>query len=371
MNTPRVEVDLAKIRHNTQSLAKRLNPRGIAVTGVTKAVCGNADIAQAMLDGGAAGLADARVSHVKKLRNAGIKGSVTMLRTPMLSELEQIVLGCETSYNTELAVIAGLAAAAVQAKTVHKVILMVEMGDMREGVMPDQLAVIAHEVDRMPGVELKGIGANFACLNNVAPDVSKMADLSKLAKTIESKRGAPLEIVSGGNSANLPWALAQSDVGRVNDLRLGEAILLGVDPISGEHINGLYADAFTLVAEVIETRLTPEPVSNADLSMAALCLVPHDALIGRSILALGLQDTDPTGLTMPARCQFVGATSDHTVITGLKPHPKVGAEVKFRMNYGALMRAMAAPDISVTLLDEIQLLKSAPKKRSRASLALV
>ena len=55
MSCPRIEVDLDKIRRNTETVVRRLDPRGIDVTGVTKAVCGHPAIAQAMLDGGALG----------------------------------------------------------------------------------------------------------------------------------------------------------------------------------------------------------------------------------------------------------------------------------------------------------------------------
>ena len=61
MSCPRIEVDLSKVRRNTKTVTRRLSPRGIGVTGVTKAVCGHPAIGQAMLDGGALGLADARI----------------------------------------------------------------------------------------------------------------------------------------------------------------------------------------------------------------------------------------------------------------------------------------------------------------------
>ncbi|WP_299353583.1 alanine/ornithine racemase family PLP-dependent enzyme [uncultured Shimia sp.] len=371
MNAPRIEVDLAKIRHNTQSLVKRLEPLGIAVLGVTKAVCGNAAIAQAMIDGGVLGLADARISNVGKLRKSGIKAPITLIRTPMLSQVEQVVSICEVSCNTELSVIAGLSAAAVRTQKTHGVILMVEMGDMREGISPDHLGVIAKEVDGMPGVSLKGIGANFACLGGPVPDATQMAKLSKLAMSIDRRREAPLEIVSGGNSANLPWAMGQSHIGRINELRLGEAILLGVNPVSGKQISGLYTDAFVLIAEVIETKTNPASVADRSPCFGARHLVAQNSPNARSILALGVQDTDLSGLTMPVRIRFVGATSDHTIITNPKSYLHVGNEVKFYMNYGALMRAMAAPNIAIRLLGDAPLLKSISTKHSRSSLTLV
>lgn len=354
MSCPRIEVDLGKIRRNTQTLVRRLGPRGIVVTGVTKAVCGHPAIAQAMLDGGALGLADARIRNVQRLRAAGLTGPITLIRTPMLSQAEQVVRSCETSYNTEILVISALAAAGIRNGTVHNVVLMVEMGDQRDGILPENLADIAQQVMQMPGVALKGIGANFACLNGRAPTASQMSVLCDLANEVEGVCGPFLKIVSGGSSASLPWALGEQAAGRVNDLRLGEAILLGVEPVSGNQIDGMHSDAFTLVAEVIETdaRPKPFPIALMDPTAERLRIVAASDASARMILAIGQQDTDILGLSIPAGNTLIGATSDHLVLATPRSPPKVGSEVKFQMNYNALMQAMAAPDIKVKLLGD-------------------
>ena len=352
MSRPRIEVDLGKIRQNTRIIVGRLRSRGIRTTGVTKAVCGDPAIARAMLDGGAAGLAEARLSNVQRLRNAGVTSSITLIRTPMLSQADDVVEACEASYNTELPVITALAAAAIRQNKVHGILIMVEMGDLREGVIPQDLAKIARQVVDLPGVALKGIGANFACLSSIAPTAAKMRDLSALANDVEGQCGPVLHTISGGNSANLPWALGEHPSGRINDLRLGEAILLGVDPICGRQIGGMYHDAFTLVAEVIETHAEPlSPTINfSDPALAKLHLVPKNETGTRAILAIGHQDTDISGLSLPHGNTLIGATSDHLIVCTKDATLRAGAEMRFQMNYSALMRAMAAPDIQTNLL---------------------
>jgi predicted amino acid racemase len=354
MTAPRIEVDLDKIRHNTQTVVRRLKARGIVVTGVTKSVCGHPTIARTMLDGGAVGLADARISNVQRLRKAGMTCPVTLIRTPMLSQADQVVQFCEASYNTEIVVIAALADAAIRKNTVHGIILMVEMGDLREGILPENLAKIAQQVMKMPGVALKGIGANFACLSGIAPSAANMEALSVLAAETEALCGPFFKTVSGGNSANLPWALGGQSTGRINDLRLGEAILLGVDPITGDQIGGMYKDAFTLIAEVIETDTKPvaSAVSIADPALVRLRLVSNSDDSRRLILAIGHQDTDIPGLSMPVGSRLIGATSDHLVIETNQPTLKLGSKVRFQMNYKALMHSMAAPDIETKLLND-------------------
>ncbi|WP_386629898.1 alanine/ornithine racemase family PLP-dependent enzyme [Sulfitobacter geojensis] len=371
MSGPRIEVDLQKIRQNTQTVVRLLRAHGVGVTAVTKAVCGHPDIATAMLDGGAMDLADARLSNVQKLRKAGITCPVTLIRTPMLSQADQVVQTCEASYNTEIDVIAALAAAAIRQNVVHGVIIMVEMGDLREGVFPENLASVAEQVIEMPGVALKGIGANFACLGGVAPTAAKMVALSTLANEIEGECGPFIQTVSGGNSANLPWAMSGQPTGRVNNLRLGEAILLGVDPLSGAKINGMHTDAFMLIAEVIETNTQPAPVTLVSPALTPLRIVSGPVDTTRLILAIGHQDTDASGLSMPAGNTLIGATSDHLVIGTNRPTQCVGSEITFHMNYSALMHAMAAPDVKVEVLQDRHPRQSRRTHSKAAHLSLV
>ncbi|SNT76791.1 alanine/ornithine racemase family PLP-dependent enzyme [Paracoccus seriniphilus] len=354
MSCPRIEVDLAKIRRNTQTLVSRLGPRGISVTGVTKAVCGHPAVARAMLEGGAVGLADARITNVQRLRAAGLTDPITLIRTPMLSQADQVVQSCEVSYNTETLVISALASAAIRNGAVHGIVLMVEMGDQRDGILPENLAGIVQQVMHMPGVALKGIGANFACLSGLAPTTLQMSNFCDLANEIEHRCGPILNVVSGGSSANLPWALGGHATGRVNDLRLGEAILLGIEPVSGDRIEGMHTDAFTLVAEVIETgaKSTPSATALVNPTLARRRIAQASGVSKRSIVAMGHQDTDILGLAMPFGSTLIGATSDHLVIGTPGTPPTLGSEVRFQMNYNALMHAMAAPDIEVALVGD-------------------
>lgn len=352
MSAPRVEVNLGKIRENVMEITRRLNAIGVEVTAVTKAVCGHPEIARAMLDGGAVSLAESRLKNVRKLRKTGILCPVTLIRTPMLSEASEIVQLCETSYNTEISAIKALAAEAGRSALVHNIILMVNMGDNREGILPEHVAKIANQVTKISNVKLTGIGTNFACLSNVAPSHEQMLALSRIAKEVESSCGLTIQIVSGGNSSSLPYILSKKNASRVNNLRLGEAILLGVDPVTGAHINKMHTDAFTLIAEVIETSFCPT-LLKLGLHIPALdthCMISNRSDVARLILALGYQDTDVSGLSMPSGVTLMGATSDHVIIQADGLHLKLGSEMKFQMNYKALMHAMAAPDVDIKVL---------------------
>ena len=347
MTTPRLEVDLGKVEHNVRTLVGRLAPHGISVTGVTKAALGSPLVAATMLRAGATRLGDSRVENVERMRAGGITAAVVLVRSPMLSQVDRVVACVDTSCNTEVEVVRVLSAAAVDQQRTHGVLLMVELGDLREGILPADLPEVVRAVRGLPGIELQGIGANLACQNGVVPDAENMGRLSELASSIEGTFGLQLPTVSGGSSANLEWALGGADTGRVDDLRLGESVLLGREPVRRTPIDGLHTDAFTLVAEVIEAKVKPS-VPWGDRGESAFGDVPpiHDRGDGpRAILALGHQDTDPWGLEPPDGIQVLGASSDHLVV-GSETTPVLGAELRFQPTYGALVRAMTASSVT-------------------------
>ena len=213
MSAPRLEIDLAKIEHNARTLVERLAGLGISVTGVTKATLGSPQVARALLRGGVCGLADSRIENIEGMRHAEVEASMTLVRSPMLSQAARVVAHADVSFNTELEVIRKLSAHAEQAGKTHGVVLMVELGDLREGILPGDLEDAVRETLRFPNITLEGIGANLACRSGVAPGPENMAELSALAEATEATFGLELRIVSGGNSANLPWALNSASVG--------------------------------------------------------------------------------------------------------------------------------------------------------------
>lgn len=348
MSAPRLEVDLTKIEANTRSLVLQLGSRGIAVTGITKATLGSPAVAAAMLRGGASGVGDSRVQNLARLGVGERAVSRTLIRSPMLSQVDQVVRTATRSLNTSLPVLDALDAAARRHGPEHEVVLMVELGDLREGVAPEDVAGLAEAVRNRRRLRLAGIGTNLACQNGVVPDDRNMGDLSQLVDGVESELGAEIRLVSGGNSANLSWALSTSDVGRVNELRLGEAILLGTEPLHRTVLPGLHPDAFRLVAEVIEVAVKPAQPWG-DRAQAAYGDPPTTARAGsirQAILALGRQDVDPDGLVPPPGVTVLGMSSDHLVVDMGDHRLAVGDVLGFGLGYGALVRAMTSPFVA-------------------------
>ncbi|MBC9926253.1 MULTISPECIES: alanine/ornithine racemase family PLP-dependent enzyme [unclassified Leucobacter] len=345
MNAPRLNINLTTITHNARVLVGLLAPKGIQIAGISKAVCGSPDVAEAMLRGGAARIGDSRVENLTRLRVAGVTAPLTLVRSPMLSQVEQTVLHASTSLNTEPAVLDALSEAAVRLGVTHGVILMVELGDLREGIAADDVVAAARAVERSPGLTLEGLGTNLACHSGVVPDQRKMDELSRLADSVEAAVGHPLSVISGGNSANLEWALSTSDTGRITELRLGEAILLGTEPLQRSPIAGLQTGAFTLVGEVIEAKLKPvQPWGEISAAAFSHRTPPvGNGFIRQAIVALGRQDTDLAGLIPPAGITMIGMSSDHLVVDLGDQDVSVGDELTFGLDYSALMVAATSP----------------------------
>jgi predicted amino acid racemase len=318
------------------------------VTGVTKVTLGSAEIATTMLRAGVKALGDSRVENIEAMRLAHVPALMTMIRSPMLSQAKRIVMHADVSCNTEIEVIRKLSLEAQKANRTHGVILMVELGDLREGIMPDDLTDTVREILSLPNIMVKGIGTNLACRSGVSPDAKNMAMLSELADSLEATFDLTVEIVSGGNSANLEWALSGAEIGRINDLRLGEAILLGCETLHRQPIDGLYTDAITLSAEVIEAKVKPSLPSGtiAQTAFGEVPPVTDRGLVTQAILAVGQQDIDPCGLIAPAGINVMGASSDHLILESDRFELSVGTEVIFQLNYSALVRAMTSSFVS-------------------------
>jgi predicted amino acid racemase len=344
MSTPRIEINLEKISHNAKTLTELYASRSIDVIGVTKVVCGDPDIADVLIKNGISVLADSRIENIRKMRNAGIQAEFLLLRTPLLSQTEAAVKHTDISLNSEISVIERLSKFAVELNLKHKIILMVELGDLREGLMPAVLDNTIEKVIGLDGIDLAGIGTNLACFGGIKPDNEKMESLSSIAGDVEEKYGLILQLVSGGNSANYNWFMAAQDVGRINNLRLGESIFLGCETLERKPIPGLFTDAFTLVAEVIESQLKPS-LPYGEIAQDAFGNIPEfidHGQIKRAILGIGLQDVQVSGLTPRTDIEILGASSDHIIIKTKTIELEVGEELEFDMNYGALLSAMTS-----------------------------
>ena len=277
-----------------------------------------------------------------------------LIRSPMLSETEQTAAIVDISLNTEITVIQSLNDFAGRYNKRHAIILMIELGELREGILPSQIDEYVKKILKMQNIKLAGIGVNLACLSGIKPTEENMGELCSIARQIEEKHGIQLELVSGGNSSNYLWSRDIKDAGMINHMRIGESILLGTEPISKSRIPGLFGDCFMLQAEIIECKEKPF-MPRGEITFNAFGEVPvfeDQGLMNRAIAAIGRQDVDPDGI-IPADegIQIIGMTSDHLILNAGKRKLKVGDILEFRLDYKALLCLMTSPYVEKNYLD--------------------
>ena len=350
---PRIEIALSQIQDNARMLSELYGQKGISLMGVSKAALGDPQVARAMIQGGVDLIADSRLENIQRMKKAGISIPLVLLRTAP-SQAESVVRTVDISLNTEFETIQELSRFAKKQKKTHKIILMVELGDLREGVLPSELPLLVKSILDLPNIEITGIGTNLACYGGIKPEKQNMERLSEIANSVEKDFQLQLEIISGGNSANHEWVQSAQNVGRINNLRLGESLLLGRETIGRNPIPGLHTEAFKLVAEVIESKEKPS-LPFGEITQNAFGDVPTFVDRGirrRVIVALGRQDVLISGLKpISSDLEILGASSDHLILHCRNHTLRIGSEVEFHLDYGALLSAMTSPFIEKVFLN--------------------
>jgi len=355
-DSAQLQVNLQKLQHNSQTLNHWCQQSGIALAAVVKAGCGNPTIANAIAGGGAAMLADSRLHNIQQLRLAGVEAPIMLLRLPSPAQAESVVRYCDYSLNSEPAAIEALSAAAMRQNRIHQVLLMVELGDRREGIPPQSLHSLVSLCETLPGVHLAGIGTNLGCLGGIRTTEQKLNELVQYAEQVESRIGRQLDFISGGNTGALPLLLEGRMPARINHLRMGFGILQGRDPFTDLPIPGLHTDIFNLEADLIELQ-RKHSIPDGEIVIDAFGHIPTFEDRGeqlRGIVNLGRLDTDLTTLR-PAdpAIEILGASSDHLVLNLShcdQPEPAIGSPLSFNVGYGALVQAMLSPSVAKVMV---------------------
>ncbi len=319
---PRVEINLAHLQHNVSKVVEKCGSFGIQVAGVIKGATGIPEVARAFDKGGAAFIASSRLEQLEDAINAGIEKPMMLIRIPMLSEVKDVIRLADISLNSEFEVIKALNDEARAQGKLHKVILMADLGDLREGFWDkDEMIKVAEYIEnKMINIQLVGIGTNVGCYGSISPTVEKLEELVELAEKIEERLGRQLEYISGGATSSLMRVWDKNIPKRINMLRVGEGILLArdLDVFYGYDMSDLYQDIFRLKAEVIEVKDKPSyPVGTIAIDAFGHTPTYVDRGIRRrALLAMGKVDYgDPVELLpMDKGIEVLGASSDHTII---------------------------------------------------------
>lgn len=352
---PRLIVDLGALRHNAELVVRLCADRGIHVAGVVKGADGIPECAQAFRDGGCEMIASSRVSQLKRIRSAGVEGPTLLIRIPMASQADEVVETADYSLNSDLDVLSALDCAAGKRGKIHNVILMADMGDLREGFWGEEdLIDAARRVeDGMPNLHLAGVGMNVGCYGSILATREKLQEFADRAEAVEKALGRELEIVSGGATSSFMRVLDGNIPEKINHLRIGEQILLArdLDVFYGYDISQFRQDVFRLEAEVLEVKDKPSyPVGT--ITIDAFGHKPEYVDRGirrRALLGVGKADYGDWKDIFPELegADIIGASSDHTIldVQDAEKPVKSGDILGFRLDYGSLLYLSMGEDV--------------------------
>ncbi|HAX31446.1 MAG TPA: amino-acid racemase [Oscillibacter sp.] len=355
---PQLEFDLALLRSNADAVISRCRGMGIRVCGVVKGVDGLPEAARVLRAAGAEELGTSRLEQVAKCRAAGVPGPWLLIRIPGLTELPDVVALCETSLQSEWPTLLALEEECLRQNKTHRVIVMTDLGDLREGFWDKkELVDVCERVERdLPHVQLAGIGVNLTCYGSTKPTPEKMNELVGLARQVEQRIGRKLEIVSGGATSSFTLVHWGTMPAGVNHLRIGEAILLGKDlqvDWGIRDMDYLRMDALTLRAEVVEVKDKPTyPIGEFAIDAFGRKPVYEDRGIRRrAILALGRADVGELESLIPREpgLTVIGGSSDHCIVD-VEDCPRrlqVGDIVEFSLCYSHMLYATARSDMRI------------------------
>ncbi|MCI2062227.1 MAG: alanine/ornithine racemase family PLP-dependent enzyme [Eubacteriaceae bacterium] len=357
---PKLTVDIQKLRTNLREVISRCGDAGIEVAGVVKGCNGIPEVSLAFEQAGCKWIASSRISQLAAAREAGVKIPLMLIRVPMLSEAADVIAYADVSLNSDKAVMKALSEEAEAAGKTHQVILMADIGDLREGFWgSDELCDAAEYAESLPGIELAGIGTNIGCYGSLMATAEKLQELVDLGKDAEARIGRRLDYISGGATSSFMRVLDGTIPVGINQLRMGEGILLARDwqELYGLDMPYMNMDVFTLEAEVIEVRDKPSyPVGEIGFSAFGDREEYIDRGIRkRALLAVGKADYGYPDKLHPRDegVEVLGASSDHTIldIEDAEREIRVGDVMRFDLGYAGLLMLSSSPDVSIEVID--------------------
>jgi predicted amino acid racemase len=347
MKTPYISISLEKIEHNAKIITDLCKLYDVSVAGITKGTLGNPKVAEAMIRGGVKWIGESRLDNIERLKLGGINVPFLLIRSPNKSDIKRVVTISDISLNTEYDIIEELSQESIRQNKVHNIIIMVDTGDLREGVWPQDLIPLIRDVKKMKGVNILGLGTNLLDLNGIIPTFENNKYFVDIAEEAEEKCKIKFEYLSAGNSGSLNLLNSGNLPERINHFRIGEGILLGREPIKREAFLCTYQDAFILYGEIIEKKIKPSmPIGEAGQDAFGNKPIFEDrGIMTRIILNMGRQDINLKGLTpCNEKLEIIGASSDHLILdSSMEPDLNIGDKIGFNVNYAAMLASMTSP----------------------------
>ena len=355
---PVLEVNLDAMRQNAKVLCDLCAKNGIAVAGVVKFSDGDLQVAKAYSEGGCTQLAVSRAIHLQAIKEAFPNKETLLTRSPTRGDLEATARYADLSLHSDPDVLKALDAEAGKWGTKPGILLMLDVGDLREGVDNiDELVELGKLTESLPNLNLRGIGTNHACLNGVLPTWENLSFLVEGAKAVEQAIGRKLDYISGGSSINL--LLLKDGVSKmppeINHLRLGGSIANPMNIRLGRGLvfEGMREDSVRLTAEIVEIHekaSAPKGESTKNWAGQVVQQVDKGRRL-RAILAVGSQDISDAKTLIPEEegVEIIGGSSDHTIVD-VSDSPKTwksGDIMSFKVRYSNMLFAFTGKHITI------------------------
>lgn len=357
-----IELKIDKLRHNYNFLDELFRKHQIGWGSVSKLLCGYKPYLQELLNLGMNQIHDSRVSNLKAVKQLNPEIETVYIKPPAKRAIKSIVKYADISLNTELATIQLLSEEAQRQNKIHKVFIMIELGDLREGIMGETLMEFYEKVFQLKSINIVGLGTNLSCLNGILPNADKLIQLSLYKQLIETKFNRSIPLVSGGTSVTIPLLDMHQIPKGINHFRVGETLFRGNNLLEENRYPGMKEDVFILYAEIIE--LVKKPIvpsgmaglnaqgDTPDYEKSDLTKTTY-----RAILDIGLLDIDTKHMSpVEKKIKLGGASSDMIVVDlgSRKPKYKVGDLISFSLTYMGILSVMNSKYIDKRITDDIQ-----------------
>ncbi len=346
-----------KIQGNIKYLSAYFDAHNISWSLITKVFSGDKEFLKQVLTDEVIdridSIGDSRLTSLKNLKMVNPKMRTIYIKPPAKMYADDIVKYADISLNSSFSTILALNQAAKNADKIHQIIIMIELGELREGVKRTELISFYESIFQLPNIEVIGIGSNLGCMYGVEPSYDKLLQLSLYQELISAKFNKDLKYVSGGTSITLPLIENKTIPKDINHFRVGEAVFFGVSPLDNKQFKELSVDTFEFSANIIELeekKIVPDGIiSHANIGQSADFdeeNVNETSL--KAILDFGLLDVDQNDIDfIDKELEFVGITSDMLVVDlgtnatkeGKKKY-SIGSKIYFKPSYMAVARLL-------------------------------
>ncbi len=350
-------IQTEKIKNNIKYLSKYFDDHKIHWSLITKVFSGDQEFLKNVLTDDVIqsidSIGDSRLTSLKNLKAVNKSMRTIYIKPPAKIYADEVVEYADISLNTSFTTIKALNESAKKADKIHQIIIMIELGELREGVQRTDIMEFYEKVFTLSNIEVIGLGSNLGCMYGVAPTYDKLLQLTLYKELISAKFNKELNYISGGTSITLPLLDSGTVPKEINHFRVGEAAFFGVSPLENKRFKELNTDTFEFTANIIELeekKIVPEGIIS-DANIGHTADYDEDEVSETSVKAIldfGLLDVDKEDIeAQDPDLSFVGVTSDMLVIDLGKNQTKegskkynIGDKVKFTPNYMAVARLL-------------------------------